>query len=57
MSDRMSSFIMGVVFGFVIGVVAGVLSSVDVEQKSAIKHGAAFYHSETGEFTWRNLKE
>lgn len=44
-------------FGFILGccIVGGMvaLMSAGHYRTKAVKHGAAYYHSETGVFTWR----
>lgn len=54
MSGR-ASFMLGFFVGsFVMTLVLCWVLSDSVHKQQVIEHGAAYYHPETGEFTWRN---
>lgn len=56
MEDNITAFILGIALG---AMLTGLLfvkcvPSPYVIQSQAIKHGAAYYHPETGIFTWKD---
>lgn len=41
----------------IFGMFLGQMIIRDILRADAIKHGVAYYHPETGEFTWKTLME
>lgn len=53
--NAVSAFLTGIVVGIILAGLATVIivSNFGVSKCDAIKHGAAYYHPETGKFTWK----
>jgi len=51
-ADRLLDMAFGAVFGFAIGAVIFAVSQGNQWQREAIRHGAAHYDLDSGEFKW-----
>lgn len=58
-TERCTAFMEGIFLGAILMFFAMAMCVVafDVQKSDAIKHGAAYYHPETGEFTWKGEEE
>lgn len=60
MKDDLREWFTGCAWGFFLGcaftfaIMGFAVEHFTKPQSEAIKHGAAYYHPETGAFTWRN---